>query len=63
MAEQKGIGQPLALFALSALAVAVAWWWLGRPVPLPPSPLAPGEKLACVSYAPFRDKQDPIALV
>jgi len=60
MAEQKGIGQPLALFALSALAVAVAWWWLGRPVPLPPSPLAPGEKLACVSYAPFRDKQDPL---
>ena len=54
------IGPALALFALTALAIGVAWWWLGAPVALPPSPLAPGEKLYCVSYAPFRDGQDPL---
>ena len=54
------IGPALALFALTALAIAVAWWWLGAPVALPPSPLAAGEKLYCVSYAPFRDGQDPL---
>jgi exo-beta-1,3-glucanase (GH17 family) len=54
------IGSPLALFACAALAIGVAWWWLGAPVALPPSPLAPGEKLSCVSYAPFRDGQDPL---
>jgi glucan 1,3-beta-glucosidase len=38
----------------------LAWWWLGTPVRLPPSPLAEGHKLACVSYAPFRGGQDPL---
>jgi exo-beta-1,3-glucanase (GH17 family) len=50
----------LALLALTALANALVWWWLGTPVALPPSPLAGGEKLYCVSYAPFRDGQDPL---
>ena len=54
------ISQPLAFFAITALAIAVAWWWLGKPVALPPSPLPAGEKLYCVSYAPFRDGQDPL---
>jgi glucan 1,3-beta-glucosidase len=27
---------------------------------MPPSPLAPGEKLACVSYSPFRGRQTPL---
>ncbi len=53
-------GEPLACFALTALAIAIAWWWLGKPVQLPPSPLAPGEKFYCMSYAPFRDGQDPL---
>ena len=53
-------GQPLTFFAVTALAIVVAWWWLGRPVVLPPSPLAASEKLYCVSYAPFRDGQDPL---
>ncbi len=26
---------------------------------MPPSPLAAGEKLHCISYAPFRAAQDP----
>jgi exo-beta-1,3-glucanase (GH17 family) len=54
------MGEALALFALTALAIGVAWWWLGAAVALPPSPLAAGEKLYCVSYAPFRDNQDPL---
>jgi exo-beta-1,3-glucanase (GH17 family) len=52
--------EPLALFALTALAIGVTWWWLGAPVGMPPSPLATGAKLYCVSYAPFRDNQDPL---
>ena len=58
--DEYRLGQPLALLALTALAIGVAWWWLGAPVTLPPSPLGPGEKLYCVSYAPFRDGQDPL---
>jgi glucan 1,3-beta-glucosidase len=50
----------LALFALTALAVGIVWWWLGAPVKLPPSPLVAGQKLSCVSYAPFRSGQDPL---
>jgi exo-beta-1,3-glucanase (GH17 family) len=53
-------GSALASFALTALAIAAVWWWLGGPVKLPPSPLAAGEKLGCVSYAPFRGSQDPL---
>ena len=52
--------RPLVCFALTAVAIAAAWGWLGAPVKLPPSPLAAGEKLYCVSYAPFRDGQDPL---
>jgi len=50
----------LAHFAATALAIGVVWWWLGAPVRLPASPLAAGGKLYCVSYAPFRDDQDPL---
>jgi len=49
-------------FLLSAAAVAAAWWWLGQPVALSSAPLAPGEKLECVSYAPYRDSETPINL-
>jgi exo-beta-1,3-glucanase (GH17 family) len=50
----------LALYALTALAIVLVWWWLGRPVVLPPSPLAEGGKLYCVSYAPFRGGENPL---
>src|ERR1700748_2004944 len=50
----------LAHCALTALAIALAWVWLGAPVKLPPSPLAAHGKLYCISYAPFRDGQDPL---
>jgi exo-beta-1,3-glucanase (GH17 family) len=52
---------PLLLFAAVAAIVAGAWAWLGRPVAMPPSPLAAGEKLYCVSYAPFRGAQSPFS--
>src|SRR5919197_312868 len=51
---------PLALFALCAAGIGAAWWWLGSPVPMPPSPLSTGEKLYCLSYAPFRAHQNPL---
>jgi len=50
----------LAHYVLAALAIGLAWWWLGTPVRLPPSPLAAGGKLYCMSYAPFRGSQDPL---
>ncbi len=49
----------LVLFALVAGAIAAAWHALGRPMPMPTSPLGPGEKLTCISYAPFHDGQGP----
>jgi len=58
--SKSAISQPLALFALTAVIVGCVWAWLGRPVVLPPSSLMAGHKLYCVSYAPFRDGQDPL---
>ena len=54
--------KPVSLFTLTAAIIVAAWWWLGSPVPMPPSPLDPGEKLYCVSYAPFRGAQSPLDL-
>ena len=51
---------PAALFACAVAVIAAAWWWMGKPVAMPPSPLAQGEKLYCVSYAPFRGTQSPL---
>ena len=49
----------LGLFTLIACAIALVWHGLGRPAAMPPSPLGPGEKLTCISYAPFHDDQAP----
>ena len=54
------LGPALASFAVTALAVGAIWWWLGAPIELPPSPLAAGQKLYCVSYTPFRGGQSPL---
>jgi glucan 1,3-beta-glucosidase len=48
------------LFTVAALGIAGVWAWLGRPVPMPASPLGTDEKLFCVSYAPFRGSQNPL---
>src|SRR5262245_39045083 len=53
------MGIATALFALAAAVIVAAWGWLGAAVEMPPSPLGPGEKLHCISYAPFRGRQDP----
>jgi glucan 1,3-beta-glucosidase len=52
----------VSLFTLVAAIIVAAWWWLGAGVPMPPSPLESGEKLYCVSYAPFRGAQTPLDL-
>ncbi|MGH6832595.1 MAG: beta-1,6-glucan synthase, partial [Methyloceanibacter sp.] len=49
----------LGLFGLVAGAIALVWYGLGQPVPMPHSPLGPGEKLTCISYAPFHGDQAP----
>jgi glucan 1,3-beta-glucosidase len=53
------MGPAAALFAVAAAAIFAAWGWLGAAVEMPQAPLAPGEKLTCVSYAPFRGDQNP----
>src|SRR5215475_11436407 len=49
----------VALFFLTAAAVAVAWWWLGRPLGAPAAAADPG-RIQCISYAPFRGSQSPL---
>jgi glucan 1,3-beta-glucosidase len=53
------MGIASALFAVTAAAIVTAWAWLGSPVQMPPSPLASGQKLYCVSYTPFRGAESP----
>ncbi|MBN8920055.1 MAG: beta-(1-6) glucans synthase, partial [Rhizobiales bacterium] len=50
----------LAFLLAPLAAIAGTWWWLGAPVAMPPSPLAEGARLYCVSYAPFRGAQSPL---
>jgi exo-beta-1,3-glucanase (GH17 family) len=47
------------LFALVASAIGLFWHWMGQPVAVPASPLAHGQKLYCLSYAPFHDSRAP----
>jgi glucan 1,3-beta-glucosidase len=47
-------------FVVAAAVIAACWTWLGAPVAMPQAPLAKGEKLWCVSYAPFRGSQTPL---
>ncbi len=58
--KPSALGSALGFFALTAVLIGIAWWWLGSPVELPALPGAVGEKLYCVSYAPFRGRQDPL---
>src|SRR3954471_1869111 len=53
------MGVASALFAIAAAAIVAVWGWLGSMVQMPPSPLASGAKLYCISYAPFRGDQSP----
>ncbi len=49
-----------ACLAVSAVVIAGVWAWLGQPLPMPQPPLVAGEKLYCLSYAPFRGSQTPL---
>ncbi|MCB4768263.1 beta-1,6-glucan synthase [Ancylobacter sp. Lp-2] len=49
----------LPLAAVVCAVIVAVWAWLGQPVPMPATPLAAGEKMPCVSYAPFRPGQSP----
>jgi glucan 1,3-beta-glucosidase len=49
----------LVCLALAAVVIAGFWAWLGAPIAMPQTPLTAGEKLYCLSYAPFRDGQSP----
>jgi exo-beta-1,3-glucanase (GH17 family) len=49
----------VALCVATLAVVAVAWWWLGRPVEVPPVAADPG-RIQCVSYAPFRGNDSPL---
>jgi hypothetical protein len=40
-------------------AIALTWWWLGRPVELPAVASDPG-RIQCLSYAPFRGDDSPL---
>jgi len=46
--------------AVTAVAIAGVWTWLGGSVLLMPSQLGRGEKLYCMSYTPFRGAQTPL---
>jgi glucan 1,3-beta-glucosidase len=50
---------PAVLLAAVSVAIALTWLALGRPAAMPRSPLAPNEKLDCLSYQPFRPGQSP----
>ncbi len=49
----------LACLAAAAIVIAAVWAWLGAPVVMSQTPLKPGEKLYCLSYAPYRGTQTP----
>ena len=58
-ARRSSIGPAVASFVLTALAIGVVWWWLGAPIQIASSPSAAGNPY-CLSYAPFREGQDPL---
>jgi exo-beta-1,3-glucanase (GH17 family) len=52
MSFSEYLRHPSLLLAAVALAIGLVWFALGYPVQLARSPLTPGAKLDCVSYAP-----------
>jgi exo-beta-1,3-glucanase (GH17 family) len=49
----------LAGLAVAAIVIVGTWAWLGAPIRMPNAPLSAGEKLWCISYAPYRGNQTP----
>jgi glucan 1,3-beta-glucosidase len=61
--EPISLRTPLALLLITLGAIAAVWWWLAMPITLARAPIDPNAKLLCVSYAPFRGDQTPLAPV
>jgi len=59
--EPISLRTPLALLLISLGVIASVWWWMATPITLARAPIDPNAKLQCVSYAPFRDTQTPLA--
>jgi glucan 1,3-beta-glucosidase len=55
----RALGTLAAVFAAVAVTIVLAWGWLGSSVAMPASPFSRGEKIPCISYAPFRGSQNP----
>ncbi len=53
------MGRAAGLFVATLAAVALTWWWLGRPVEAPAAAADPG-RIQCLSYAPFRGNESPL---
>jgi exo-beta-1,3-glucanase (GH17 family) len=60
LTEPISLRTPLTLLVISLSMIAAVWWWLATPVTLVHAPIDPTAKLDCVSYAPFRDEQNPL---
>ena len=45
---------------LQVVLIVAFWRWMGTPVVMPAAPLGPGDKLYCLSYAPFHGDQTPL---
>jgi len=52
--------RPLGLLIACVAAIVAVWWWLGRPITMPPARPGDDGKLQCVSYAPYRANQNPL---
>lgn len=50
----------LVCLAAAVAVIAGVWAWLGSPALMPQFPWQTGEKLYCISYAPFRGSQTPL---
>jgi glucan 1,3-beta-glucosidase len=46
---------------MTLAAMVAVWWWIGAPVRMPAAPLERDGKIQCMSYAPFRANQNPLA--
>jgi exo-beta-1,3-glucanase (GH17 family) len=53
------MGRAAGLVVATLAAVALTWWWLGRPVEAPAAAAEPG-RIQCLSYAPFRGNESPL---
>ncbi len=55
---QQKITRRFCVFNLVLLAILATWlWYQNQPVQLPDAPIPPGEKIQCISYSPYYNKE------